>query len=183
MRTQRRSFIWWLVLGGSLCLLGCLVLGVLIGRPPVSPTAEAFAAAHRRWTTHQLPHYHLLISRQELGGMCRQSFDVQQEQVIAVLENTCVLDFRPPASVSELFAHIEPYVTPWTCGPNGCHCGRLGMDVTYDPVRGYPQQATLRHLPPRWEDQVGALAQGRLECTLIGVLDEHFEVLSLTARP
>jgi hypothetical protein len=84
--------------------------------------------------------------------------------------------------VAELFARIEPYVTMWKCGPNGCGCGRLSVDVIYDPIRGYPQQATLRDLPPGLGDRVSGLAQGGV-CTMVGVVPQHFEVLLLNALP
>jgi hypothetical protein len=178
MYKRRHSLFWWLLIGSSLCLL----IGLLLW-PSAPPTAEAFALAQKQWAAQQLPHYQLVITREELfGGTCKQTFEVQQEQVSAVLENTCTILQQPPASVTELFARIESYVTTWKCGPNGCSCGRLSMDVAYDPIRGYPQQATLRSLPPGWGDRVSALAQGGA-CTTVGVVPQHFEVLSLTALP
>jgi hypothetical protein len=178
MYKQRRSLFWWLLVGSSLCLLTSLLLW-----PSAPPTAEAFGLAQKQWAAQHPSHYQLVITRDTLfGGTCKQTYEVQQEQVSAVLENTCTVLQKPPASVTELFAFVEPYVTTWKCGPNGCGCGRLGMDVAYDSVRGYPQQATLRDLPPGWSDRVNALAQGGA-CSVVGVVPQHFEVLSLTALP
>src|SRR5262245_5704308 len=133
MYKRRRSLFWWLSIGSSLGLLSCLALSLLFRGPSAPPTAGAFELAQEQWMAQKPTHYQLAISWKGFSAMCKQTLEVQQEQVIAILQNTCTEARQSPASVTKLFAHIEPYVTTWMCGPNGCGCDRLSMDVIYDP--------------------------------------------------
>jgi hypothetical protein len=122
-----------LAIGGvALLLLGGLLL---LRLAPLD--ALELSAARSRWATRPFSHYRLDLEYGSLG-YCRQSVEIEDEQVVTVFQNTCA---EPAPTVNELFDRIERDLGSLSgnCGPNGCACdGTIVVSATYDAQLGYP---------------------------------------------
>src|SRR5215212_12022835 len=115
MDQHKRAHLLWALFAISAMLLlgsGALTLWQL-------PALE-LRAARGRWTASKLAHYQLDLRYGALG-YCRQSIEIKNEHVVAVLENTCS---EPAPTVTGLFDQIERAIdtSQGRCGPNGCDC-------------------------------------------------------------
>src|SRR5262245_33862520 len=98
MEHRRRGIILCALYAvAALALLGCVMLTLF-----QLPTLE-LNAARGRWAARSFSHYRLELKYGEFG-YCRQSIEVRDERVVAVLVNTCA---EPAPTVSELFQQIE----------------------------------------------------------------------------
>jgi hypothetical protein len=140
--------------------MGVLLVGVLLALWFVPFSALELSAARSRWATRPFSRYRLELEYGRLG-YCRQSVEIKDERVVAVLKNTCA---EPVPTVSELFDRIERDLRALSgsCGPNGCACdGTLVVSATYDPQLGYPHSkrvdldsAARWRYPDYWERRV-----------------------------
>src|SRR4051812_21175824 len=123
-----------------LCALFAITAMLLLGGAGLTlwqlPALE-LRAARGRWAASKLAHYQLDLRYGTLG-YCRQSIEVKDARVVAVLENSCS---EPVPTIDGLFDQIERALstTQGRCGPNGCDCdGTLSVIAEYDPRMGYP---------------------------------------------
>src|SRR5215213_2636329 len=123
-----------------LCALFAIMAMLLLGSGALTlwqlPALE-LRAARGRWAASKLAHYQLDLRYGALG-YCRQSIEIKNERVVAVLENTCS---EPVPTVDGLFDQIERTIrtSQGRCGPNGCDCdGTISVIAEYDSRMGYP---------------------------------------------
>jgi len=166
-----------LVAGGVVVLLVC---GLLMLRLAPFNTLE-LSAARSRWAMRPFSHYRLDL---EYGMLryCRQSVEIKDERVVAVLQNTCA---RPAPTVNELFDRIERDLMALSgnCGPNGCACdGTIVVSATYDAQLGYPHSKRVAldsvarwRFPDYWRRRLA----GKL-CTSWDMGREVITVVALT---
>jgi hypothetical protein len=136
-----------------LCALFAITAMLLLGGGALTlwqlPALE-LRAARGRWAALKLAHYRLDLRYGALG-YCRQSVEVKDERVVAVLENTCS---EPAPTVNGLFDQIERTIntSQGRCGPNGCDCdGTISVIAEYDPRMGYPRTKGIALEPlARW---------------------------------
>jgi hypothetical protein len=145
MEHQKRAYF--------LCALFAVAAMLLLGGGALTlwqlPALE-LRAARSRWAARHLSHYRMDLKYGTLG-YCRQSIEVKEERVVAVLENTCS---APAPTVNQLFDQIERSIktTHGRCGPNGCACdGTISVIAEYDARMGYPRTKGIALEPvTRW---------------------------------
>jgi len=137
-------------------------------------------AARARWAASKLAHYRLDL-RYGVLGYCRQSIEVKDERIVAVLENTCS---EPAPTVDGLFDQIERTIkiSQGRCGPNGFDCdGTISVIAEYDARLGYPRTKGITLEPlARWRytDYWKRRLAGRL-CSLLDLGREVITVVAL----
>jgi hypothetical protein len=178
MEHPGRRYLLWSFWGTSIALLlGCGLLALWLY--PLK--TRELDAARSRWAARPFSHYRLVIEYGQLR-YCRQSVEVADEQVVAILENTCS---EPTPTVTDLFERIERDIATVSgrCGPNGCGCdGTIGVSAAYDPTLGYPQHKEVQLRPrDRWRfpDYWMRRLSGQL-CTSWELGHETITVISLT---
>jgi hypothetical protein len=124
-----------------LCALFAVVAVLVLGGGALTlwqlPELE-LRAARGRWAAARLAHYRLDLRYGALG-YCRQSIEVKDDRVVAVLEDSCS---EPAPTVDGLFDQIERAIntSQGRCGPNGCDCdGTMSVVAEYDARTGYPR--------------------------------------------
>ncbi len=130
--------------------LACALLATLAGW---LAGGDELGAARERWASRPLARYRLVVSEETSAGGCRQDVRVQNERIVAVLQNQCV---RVASwTVSNLFAwaagldrrSTRCYPTDVTCV---CHA-IYSAEARYDPQLGYPRQITYQwRLETNW---------------------------------
>ena len=178
MEGRGRMYLRCTVVAGGVVVL--LVCGLLV-LPLVPLDALELSAARSRWAMRPFSHYRLDLKYGMLG-YCKQSIEIKDEQVVAVLQNTCV---EPAPTVNDLFDRIERDITALDghCGPNGCACdGTIVVSATYDPQLGYPHSkrvdldpAARWRFPDYWQHRLA----GKL-CTSWDIGREVITVVALT---
>ncbi len=165
-----------------LCTLFAITAMLLLGGAALTlwqlPALE-LRAARGRWAALHLSHYRLDLRYGALG-YCRQSVEVQDARVVAVLENTCL---EPAPTVDDLFDQIEHAITTSQghCGPNGCDCdGTISVLAEYDPQMGYPRTKGIALEPlARW--RYPDYWKRRLAGSLCSSLDLSHEIITIVA--
>jgi hypothetical protein len=165
-----------------LCALFAIAAILLLGGGALTlwqlPALE-LRAARGRWAALKLAHYRLDLQYGALG-YCRQSIEVKDERVVAVLENTCS---EPAPTVNGLFDQIERTIntSQGRCGPNGCDCdGTISVVAEYDPRMGYPRTKGITLEPlARW--RYPEYWKRRLGGGLCSSLDLGREVITIVA--
>ena len=165
-----------------LCALFAISAMLLLGGGALTlwqlPALE-LRAARARWTASKLAHYRIDLRYGELG-YCRQSIEVKDERIVAVLENTCS---EPAPTVDGLFDQIERTIkiSQGRCGPNGCDCdGTLSVIAEYDARLGYPRTKGIALEPlARW--RYPDYWKRRLAGRLCSSLDLGREVITVVA--
>ena len=158
------------------------------------PTYRALGAARKQWAGSNITHYDLkakLTDTTLFPEYCSYSVEVRNEEVVQTLTNTC----SQPMPISHLFDWIQANLDKYDgqCGPNGCACdGPLGLDVTFEPQRGYPFQAAF-HSMPQFASQYRSIFEQTLSgwgapgfermCTLMGGVYPQITEVTLTALP
>lgn len=149
---RRRVARFWLGLPAAAlgALLACALLAGLANR---LAAADELVAARARWAGNALARYRLVVREETAGGGCRQDVQVQDERIVAVLQNQCVR--LPSWTVSNLFvwaAGLERRSA--RCYPSDVTCVCYAIytaDTRYDPQLGYPQQITYQwRLETNW---------------------------------
>jgi hypothetical protein len=169
-----------LLFAGSLLLaLGAGTL-VLLGR---ERGALELSAARDRWATRSFTHYRMELEYGTLG-YCRQSVEVGEQGVVAVLQNTCK---KPAPTVDDLFDRIERdmVMIAGRCGPNGCGCdGTIVVSAVYDTRLGFPHSKRVYldslarwRFPEYWKQRLS----GEL-CSYRDFGRDIITVVSLTPR-
>ena len=163
------------------CGMAALLLGGLLTLWFFPLKQYELDVARNRWATRPFSHYRLVV---EYGALryCRQDVEINDERVVAVLENTCT---EPIPTVTELFDRIERDITTKSghCGPNGCACdGTIRVIALYDAQLGYPIHKEIELSPrDRWyyPDYWKRRLTGGL-CTSRGLGQETITVVALT---
>ncbi|HJZ46599.1 MAG TPA: DUF6174 domain-containing protein [Roseiflexaceae bacterium] len=175
MEDQKRASFLCALFGVAAMLLGGCGALTLWQRP-----ALELRAARSRWAALQLSHYQLDLKYGALG-YCRQSIEVKDGRVVAVLDNTCS---EPAPTVDQLFDQIERSIrtAQGHCGPNGCACdGTISVIAEYDPRMGYPRTKGIALEPlARWQypDYWKQRLVGRL-CSSLEISREIITVVAL----
>ncbi len=111
-------------------------------------------AARAQWDSTGIHDYRIVAKYEIPFFDCQQDLEVRDEEITYRYEDGCGGGNAPfdALIVSNLFKRIEANATNPACGANGCACdGPIGIDVIYDPERGYPQQLIYRTMPElRW---------------------------------
>jgi len=151
MRLQRTMFVWKIMMIGLAVMLGSC------GLPAASDAGGATNAplllAQSRWQARHPARYRLVVQEDTDDGSCRQSVEVQDEQVQAVLEDHC--GNANPWTVSSLLDWISNRAHASSGYPTAslisvCQVYHSAHAV-YDPKLGYPYSATYqRTLAPNW---------------------------------
>jgi len=165
-----------------LCALFAIMAMLLLGGAALTlwqlPTLE-LRAARGRWAASKLAHYQLDLRYGALG-YCRQSIEVKDERIVAVLENSCS---EPVPTVDGLFDQIERAIntSQGRCGPNGCDCdGTISVIAEYDPRMGYPRTKGIALEPlARW--RYPDYWKRRLAGGLCSSLDMGHEIITVVA--
>ncbi len=182
MNRRRR----WIVGGAGVValLLGWTLITLVLGRATVPATEAAFRAATARWAARPFTRYQLTVVETHNVAPCTHTAEIADEQVVRVIATTCTAPWqRSPRSVTALFAELEPYTRGTTCGPNGCDCDRLVLDVTYDRQWGYPRTAQVQLVGRPWWLGLRKWLRGDPWCSLIGFSSGRVEVQAVTPLP
>lgn len=99
------------------------------------------------WNEHRPTKYEISVhfSKDFLsfpGGTtleCAQKLVVDHDTIIETIFNTCSENVS--LTVDNLFSIIAEKVTSRRCDPEGCHCGPMVVDVTYDSKYYFPKKA------------------------------------------
>jgi hypothetical protein len=109
-----------------------------------STPSEELAAAQRRWAERPFSRYRLVVDIESTWQRCRQEVEVHNEQVVAVLRNTCG---QRGLTVSALFSQIAASERR---GQKRCtnpavvvNCFSNQLRADYDPQLGYPRRRML----------------------------------------
>ncbi|CAF1411348.1 unnamed protein product [Adineta ricciae] len=151
-----------------------------------SDSARAFLLAHDLWMRRPFTRYNLIVEQEGYSvKQCRQEFEVFNEKIVAVTENTCVnntwYERAPMMHVSDMFADIEAFNLHEKCGPNGCDCdGRYAIRAVYDKKFGYPRSLVYGFEPYDSIDWLSVFSTGMV-CTLIGTI--HKPSMNITLKP
>lgn len=137
MHKPRRQIFW---IGATLLLGLLLLVGVGQYRNGVH-AQQSLAQARARWETRPFSAYQLQIGQETRTRQCAQHILARDERTTEAQHNSCG---QPPTwTVTRLFNWIaELERSPVRCypGPARCACrAKAQVDVTYDPVLGYPQ--------------------------------------------
>jgi hypothetical protein len=177
---------WWIV--GGVGVVALILGGGLIilawWRAAVPAPEVAFRAATERWAARPFTRYQLTVVETHPVAPCTHTAEIADEQVVRVIATTCTAPWqRSPRSITALFAELEPYTRGTTCGPNGCDCDRLVLEVTYDEQWGYPRTAQVRLVEPPWWQRLRKGLSSDPACTLIGFDSGRVEVQAVTPLP
>jgi hypothetical protein len=132
-----------LAIGLSVALLACGLIGALAGR--AAPNT-GLVAARARWDTRTFNRYQLAVQEETPAGGCRQELQIQDERIVAVVQNQCVR--LPSWTVSNLFtwaAGLNDHVV--RCYPSDVACvchATYTAHASFDPQLGYPHQITYQ---------------------------------------
>jgi hypothetical protein len=151
MRLQSTMLMWKIMV---ICLAAMLG-GCGAAATPRSGDAPntPLLLAQARWQTHRPVRYRLVVQENTADGSCRQSVEVQDEQVQAVLEDYC--GRANQWTISRLFDWVAASArTSSACDPSSIACACLINEATsavYDPQQGYPYSITYRRASaPNW---------------------------------
>src|SRR5688500_2161358 len=132
MERLNQPAIRWMLLVIGVAVLSCGVL-VMLQRSD-TPSAR-LAEAESRWAARPFTHYRLVI---EAGSTCRLAFEVRDEQVSSVLqESSCGYPARTVKDLFDVLKRNKPIRQD--CSYYRCAC-RQAIDVyaAYDLEWGYP---------------------------------------------
>jgi hypothetical protein len=142
--------------------LGAVVVGAVwyaAERLPRLVAQRQLAAASENWANRPFTRYrmeleHSNFARRPPRHACFQHIEVSGNQVVRVLENTCV---EEPKTVDDLLRHIRegrPYINTWSLLRSSLHLGcadTTRVYISYHPTLGYPQEITTHQLSvPNW---------------------------------
>src|SRR5207248_10910422 len=90
----------------------------------------------------------LRTSQTMIGGLqCRIDAQVEGGRVVTRTQQPDTAECQQqPVTVDELFSVVERL--DGACGPNGCGCDVIQVDVEYDPTLGFPKLIDPRQAPP-----------------------------------
>lgn len=141
----------WLV---SLAMVCCIGLIIALFMPKII-AQELFWIAkaqdvenHKQlWNKHRITKYEIGVNFATeylsypggTGFECSQELLVDHNTIIQTTLNTC--DRKFSLTVDHLFSLIAEKVSSRHCNPEGCHCGPLVVDVTYDSQYYFPKKA------------------------------------------
>jgi len=191
MRLQRTMSVWKIMMIGLAVLLGCC--GLPAAPRAGSATNTPLLLAQARWQARHLARYRLVVQEDTNDRSCRQSVEVQNEQVQIVLEDHC--GRATPWTISSLLDWISYRAhTSSACATAslGCVCQiHYTARAVYDPQLGYPYAATYQWtVAPNWAylRPLQQLFGARLtpNCALSSGPDDRaitIRVVSLTALP
>ena len=190
MRLQRTLFVWKITMISLVMMLGGC--GLPTALPAHDATNTPLLLAQSRWRAHHPARYRLVIQEDTSDRSCRQSVEVHDEQVQAVLEDHC--GHASPWTISSLLDWIGYRARASAAYPAASIVSACQMfhsaHAVYDPRLGYPYTATYqRTLAPNWaylrplQQLFGARVAP--DCTLPAGASSAItiRVVSLTALP
>ena len=114
--------------------------------------------------------------------LCELEYRVANQNVIQILDQqNCETGFDP-TTVEDLFELTSGYLSPSSCGNNGCVCdGPIQTLVEYNQEFGYPELVLPVDLMPeeRWR-YTDIRLFSPATCYLLGTLSMGFQVVSFT---
>jgi hypothetical protein len=151
MRLQYTMAVWKITMISLAVMLGGC------GLPDAPRVGDATNAplllAQSRWQAHHPARYRLVVQEDTDNRSCRQSVEVQDEQVQTVLEDHC--GRATPWTISSLLDWISYRVqtsSAYTTASLVSVCQVYhSARAVYDPKLGYPYSATYQwNLAPNW---------------------------------
>ena len=191
MRLQRTMFVWKIMMIGLAVLLGGCGLP---DEPRRFDAADGpLLLAQSRWLARRPARYRLVVQEDTDDRSCRQSVEVQDEQVQTVLEDHC--GRATQWTISSLLDWISLRAqtsSPCASASIACACQEYrSTRAVYDPKLGYPYTVMYQQnvLPNRtYRDVWQRLLSDKIlpacaQATGGGTTNLTIRVISLTALP
>ncbi len=210
--SKRRRIVVWAVIA-FVVLLATITTSVALyfkGQIPLfdkeTDLPAELVAAEARWAAHSVAHYDLWITRTAYDfypaakiPVCTQIVEVQNEKVIATLEDSCSknehflnrcrpADCGQAVTVSEMFQELERNSKAILWSSNGVGCELLVVSAAYDLKSGMPMYITYKLESPSPANMgwayVRYLPPNKVfSCLLMGVPGGPNTTISLTTLP